>query len=222
MTCSPLGPGCDAIRKLHFRSNQNGDADALVKAFHYSGRPPANVQFVGSLHEDGGLFGDFGEIVAACFFSVPPTRWGEPVWELSRLVRRDDLSHPLSSLISKCAAHIAKSGEMDLLVSFADKTQGHHGGIYQASSWNYHGARDRSVDGIILDGVFIPGRSCNSKFGTRSVVELRDRFGNARVEPHYDEGKHLYWKALSRSGKLKAERLGLDAVAYPKPMRKAA
>ena len=29
------------------------------------------------------------------------------------------------------------------------------------------------------------------------------------IEPHFDDGKHLYWKALGRNGERKAQRLGL-------------
>lgn len=202
---------------MHFRSNKIDEATDLVKQFHYSRRAPGNVQFVGSLHEDGGLFGDCGPILAACFFSIPPTRWSESVWELSRLVRRDDATPSLSQLIGACCRFLKATKQIDLLVSFADKTQGHHGGIYQACSWSYDGAREKRMDGVLIAGVFVPGRSCNSKYGTRSPVLLSARMPQHTIEPHYDEGKHLYWRALNRDGKRKAERLGLKATPYPKP-----
>lgn len=198
---------------LHFRSNQWDDACALVEKHHYSRRVPANVQFVGSLHKDGGLFGDSGEIVAACFFSIPPTRWSEPVLELSRLVRANDVV-PLTKLISFCVKVLKKRGEC-LLVSFADKTQSHHGGIYQAASWLYSGARERRMDGVLVDGVFVPGRSANSKWGTQSIQKLVEM--GIHAEPHYDEGKHLYFKPLGPKGFQQAERLGLRHQPYPKP-----
>lgn len=37
------------------------------------------------------------------------------------------------------------------------------------------------------------------------------------VQPHWDIGKHLYWRALSRSGEAKAARLELNKMDYPKP-----
>lgn len=200
---------------MHFRDGRHQEACDLVKAHHYSGRPPANIQFVGTMHQDGGLFGDFGEAVAACFFSIPPTRWSENVLELSRLVRTPEMRVDLTQLISFCAKALRKRGET-LLVSFADKTEGHHGGVYQAASWHYAGARERRMDGVLLDGVFIPGRSCNSKFGTRSPKLLSEKLGRA-VEPHFDEGKHLYFKPLGAKGASQAKRLGLESKPYPKP-----
>ena len=168
------------------------------------------------MREDGGLFGEHGDIVAACLFSIPPTRWSEPILELSRLVRRDDTIISLTGLISRAVKFMAARG-VDLIVSFADRTQGHHGGIYQAASWNYAGCRERRMDGVNINGVFWPGRSLNNRYGTQSPEKLRARLPDRDIEPHYDEGKHLYWKALNKIGKRKADRLGLDALPYVKP-----
>ena len=201
---------------MHYRDGCLDEARDLVTRYHYSHRVPGNIQGCYTMHEDGGLFGDFGPAVAALFFSIPPTRWSEDVWELSRLVR-DDHPRPLTQLIS-FACKAAKTAGGDLLVSFADWTQEHHGGIYQAASWHYAGKRGRRVDGCIVDGQFIPGRSCNSRWGTRSPTKLAQKLGRP-VSPHYDEGKHLYWRALTKAGKRKATRLGLDDFVYPKPNR---
>lgn len=204
---------------LHFRTGQTEAAFDMVKRFHYLRRFPANVQLVGTLHSDGGLFGDFGDPVAAIVFSTPPTRWSEDVLELSRLVRMDERV-PLTQLIARAADCLKRQGH-DLLVSFADWTQGHHGGVYQAASWNFAGKRDRRMDGLIIDGCFWPGRSCNSKFGTQSPAKVTAIIGRD-VTPHFDEGKYLYWRALNKAGLAKAKRLGLDCIPYPKPMREAA
>ncbi len=204
---------------MHFRDGQLDEARDLVVKHHYSGRPPANIQFVGTVHDQGGLFGDFGPAVAACFFSIPPTRWAEPVLELSRLVRTDERIS-LTPLIAFCCKALKRNGA-DLLVSFADKTQGHHGGIYQAASWKYAGARNRTMDGVVINGAFYPGRSCNSKWGTRSPAKLTKILG-VDVQAHFDEGKHLYFKPLGPRGKSKAKRLGLLNIAYPKTEQRMA
>ena len=179
----------------------------MVLRHHYSRRIPSNIQMVGTLHLDGGLFGGDGQIVAAAFWSIPPTRWSEEVIELSRLVRADERV-PLTMLISKCTKELTRRGH-DLLVSFADRTQGHEGYVYRAANWNYAGCRERANDGVVIDGAFHPGRTCNSLFGTRSVENLRQMFPHKSVEPHYDEGKHLFWLALGKRGREKAQRLGL-------------
>lgn len=197
-----------------FRDGQIDAARHLVINHHYSKRF-AGIHFVGTAHLAGGLFGDFGEAIAACCFGVPPSRWSQPLLELQRLVLHPDYrGFPLSSLISKTAAYIKKAKTADLLVSFADDTQGHHGGVYQASSWKYHGKRDSRVDGFMINGEFVPMRSANSRYGTASQSKLEEVL-QTTVTPHYDTGKHLYWRALSRSGKYRAMKLGLKDCAYP-------
>lgn len=203
---------------MHFRMGEREDACALVIRYHYSRRPPANIQAVGTWHTDGGLWGDRGDVVAACFFSIPPTRWAESVWELSRLVRHPDCSIPLTGLIASTVRFASKKQECPgIFVSFADATQGHHGGIYQAASWNYDGKRDSRMDGLTVNGSFIPGRSCNSKWGTQSPTRLKEQHKDWEIIPHFDLGKHLYWRATNRIGRRVATSLGLSCFPYPKP-----
>lgn len=202
---------------VHMTGTTPDEVWPLVREHHYSRRMPSNIQHCYAVRKPGGLFGDYGdEIVAAAVFTIPPTRWSEPVVELARLVRTPDCAVPLSSLLSFACHHLRAAGWV-LAVSFADWTQGHHGGIYQAAGWLYDGQRDRAMDGVLVDGVFIPGRSCNSTWGTRSPDKLRDLLPTRHIEPHYDEGKHLYWKPLNVAGKTRAKRLGLRSEPYPKP-----
>lgn len=202
---------------FHFHVGRSDEAVTLVERYHYSRRRPANIQVVGTWHSSGGLFGDSGEAIAACFFPIPPTRWSEPVLELSRLVRTDAVIMSLTGLIARTVRYILAQGMADLLVSFADASKGHHGGVYQAASWKYAGQRDRMMDGILLDGYFWPGRSCNSRWGTRSPAKLREIMPGRSIEPHYDTGKHLYWRSLNKEGIKRASRLGLGDFPYPKP-----
>lgn len=189
----------------------------LVRDFHYSRRMPSNIQHCFAVRESGGLFGDYGtSIFAACIFSIPPTRWNESVIELSRLVRIPTFQFPLTSLIAFGCRHLRKLG-YPLAVSFADWTQTHHGGIYQAAGWNFAGLRDRRMDGLMVNGKFHPGRSCNSIWGTRSPSKLQKLIPHKKIEPHFDDGKFLYWKALTIAGKTRAKRLGLKSLPYPKP-----
>jgi hypothetical protein len=202
--------------ELHMTGAEPDEVWPLVRDFHYSKRMPGNIQHCYAVRQPGGFFGDSGPVVAAAVFTIPPTRWSEDVIELARLVRSPHHEFQLSKLISFASQWLRNHG-WALAVSFADRTQNHHGGVYQASGWNYDGCRDRAMDGIIIDGVFKPGRSCNSAWGTRSPSKLAERFPNKVIEPHFDEGKHLYWKPLRVAGKAKARRLELQALPYPKP-----
>lgn len=196
---------------LHFRTGRRQEAESMVIEYHYSRRIPSNIQMVGSLHLDGGLFGGDGPMMAASFWSIPPTRWAEPVLELSRLVRGNE-KVPLTMLISKSVKELRRKG-YDLLVSFADKTQGHEGYVYRAANWNYSGCNEKRMDGLLINGSFVAGRTSNHMFGTQSPTKLSEMFPHKEIVPHYDEGKHCYWLALNKKGSQKAQRLGLVAIS---------
>ena len=188
----------------------------LIRSYHYSRRMPSNIQHCYAVREAGGLFGDHGKAIAGVIFSIPPTRWKEDVIELSRLVRVPECAVSLSALISFACRWLKKAG-VPLVVSFADRTHGHHGGVYQSCGWHYDGCRACAMDGVVIDGVFKPGRSCNSQWGTRSPDKLRELLRGKDVRPHFDEGKHLYWRALCIAGRTKAKRLELKSLPYVKP-----
>jgi hypothetical protein len=217
----PVGGGSIPAPTLHYWIDSAVlDAQELVERFHYSQRWPSNVQLVMTAHEEGGLFGTRGRAVAAVVYSIPPTRWSVPVYELARLVRRDDAPVSLSALIAASVRAIRKRQAADLLVSFADVQQGHHGGVYQASGWFYAGMRQPAMEGVVVDGVFVPGRSANSKWGTRSPDKLAAR--GVTALPKHDEGKHLYWRAVTQQGRTAAANIGLEVRPYPKPERLSA
>ena len=187
----------------------NINAQNLVLRYHYSKRLPGSPVCVCTQYRNH-------VAVAAVFFSSPPTRWSEPVIELSRLVRKEDVEPKpiLTKLISEGVKE-CKRLKFDLIVSFADATQGHHGGIYQACSWNYHEQRKSANDGWVIDGEFIPRRTCYAKWGT-SGDKLKEILHDRDVVKHFDSGKHLYWKALNKKGRDKAKRLDLRSSPYCK------
>lgn len=190
---------------LHLWIGETDTAMGLVKQFHYSHRWPSNIQLVVTAHESGGLFGNKGDALAAVVFSIPGTRWSVPVWELCRLVRRDDAHVPLSWLIARAVSIIRQKKLADLLVSFADAQHGHHGGVYRASNWHYHGKRASRIEGFIVRGEFVPNRSASHRWGTQSRARLAERGITAK----YDEGKHLYWLPVTKIGKVSAAILNL-------------
>lgn len=192
---------------------------ALVKKYHYSHHLNKNYIVLSvTLHEDGGLMGNFGPPVAACVFGRPATvGWKEDVVELVRLVRRDDVDISLSSLISIACKELKKAKkDVDLLVSYSEIQRGHHGGIYQACSWRYGGQRKARMDGYTINGKFVPMMTVTRRYKTNAFGELKDKLPpNTRLEVHRDEGKHFYWRAIKKSGLYKAERLGLEDLPYP-------
>lgn len=195
---------------LEFRLGQRDAARQLVLSFHYSRRAKDGGRTIGTFHRPD----KHGLCVAACIFHEPPSIWRERVLDLHRLVRRPRHAVPLSRLISLTCKAVKRAGIADLLISYADSTQGHHGGVYQASGWSFHGRRPAKVDGYIDPaGNFIPARTATEKLGCNRKAELVAR----GFTLHWDKGKYLYWRALTPSGMAKAARLGLQSNPYPKP-----
>jgi hypothetical protein len=66
--------------------------------------------------------------------------WDAKVWELSRLWAPDGHERNLLSRAISAAVQVIKQLERPAaLVSYADPNAGHHGGVYRAASWLYHG-----------------------------------------------------------------------------------
>ena len=103
-----------------------------------------------------------------------------------------------------------------LVVSFADPSEGHHGGIYQAGGWVYAG---KSPDArfFVVRGVETHPRTIGSSGWVQSLPWLR-----ANVDPHASivskPGKHRYLMPLDDEMRKRISPLSLP---YPKRVRSA-
>jgi hypothetical protein len=123
---------------------------------------------------------------------------------------------PISRIISICVKKLRRQfTRLRVIVSFADESQGHHGGIYQAMGWIYTG-RSRS-DYIHVNGKTVHPKTLHSKYGVggQSIPWLREHIdqGAYRIS-QYD--KHKYVFPLDEEMRSKIEKLGKP---YPKRVR---
>ena len=221
---------------FYFHTGERQTARELVLKYHYSGRCHENPMLVGSLHfGGGGLYGDKGELVATCMFSLSNNNtWSlkkVDLIELVRLCRKEEVQVPLSWLVSRTVKEVKKLGRFDIAISYADATQDHHGGIYQACSWNFHTYRQPKEDGLVIDGTFVPKRTVSTRYGTYRRDKLGEMFDEVKQETlygtevkniewgsHVDKGKYMYWIPLNKTGKKIAKRvLNFESNEYPKP-----
>ncbi len=189
----------------------------LVRDYHYSGRSAGLVRHAFALREAGGLFGDTGELVAGITYSQPVNRNFPPESaELSRLVRKDDFRGQLSEFVTWSLRWLRKASETPFVLSYADSTQDHHGGIYQACGFVYVGQTASGHIGYQApDGSFVHGRICNDRFGTRSVEAIAEL--KPDWVPIYGEPKHLYIFPLRQKWTTISRQQGWKAKPYPKP-----
>jgi hypothetical protein len=167
----------------------------------------AGVVLVVTWHEDGGLFGDSGPAWAACYFGHPASSINTEgtTLELMRLVRDEEPGRPPLTGLIAAGLHILKQHKMaDLVISYADTGQNHHGGIYRAASWDYIGLR-QIAPRLAINGIPMHTRQVSQLYGTRSLTALTDRGVNVARIPR--TAKHLYAKALTKTGRRDLEAI---------------
>jgi hypothetical protein len=189
----------------------------LIRDYHYSKRMPSAIRYSFCVRETGGLFGDTGELLAAAVFGQPVNRnWDKTAVELQRLVRTPNYTEPLSRLIAWSLKWLRGNTKIPFVLSYADTSKGHHGGIYQASGFLFAGERTESCPAFLLPcGTEKHSRQVNRELGTRSisaVAKLRPDWTPIQGEP-----KYLYIKPLRQKEKQLLKRLQLKRQPYPKP-----
>lgn len=119
------------------------EARSLVTSLHYSKGGSNTFVYVDGLYKIGG-----NELMGVAWW-LPPTRvacesvnkeqW-KRVLSLTRLVVSPEVpTNAASFLLSKSVLRIKKDRRFVSLVTYADESQGHTGGIYRASNWMYVG-----------------------------------------------------------------------------------
>jgi len=200
---------------MHMTGAKADEVQPLVKKYHYSKCMPSAIQHCFAWRAPGGLFGDSGEPLAAVIYSVPVNRnWPSDALELARLVRRDDFDGQLSTFVAWSLRWLRANGDYPFVLSYADTTHGHHGGIYQACGFTFVGTRESRHIGFWHGDTFIHGRSSNARLGTQSI----DKVAQLKPEwkPAYGEPKHLYVFPLRQRLKAVCRRFGWQPLPYPK------
>ena len=105
--------------------------------------------------------------------------------------------------------------KLRLIVSFADQSQGHHGGIYQAGNWTYNGQGD-AAKFYMIRGKLTHPRSIGAKGLVQNI------HGARKIDPRATvvdvPGKHRYLMPLDADMR---ERILPLAKPYPKRAKQA-
>lgn len=162
-------------------------------------------KFVGAIVFGDGLLGPRDTFLGVSKFKVA---------EIVRIALKDHL-YPVSKMISiAIKLLVQRCPGIELIVTFADTAQGHHGGIYQAANFTY-------------TGMSAPGRVWKHKATGRilhnravSASGYRSHFGNLRKAPTTAEctiiartRKHRYLLPLTSETRGIVEKL---RKPYPK------
>jgi hypothetical protein len=192
---------------LHFSVVKKREVAHLLASYHYIGSQCADPTYAFAWRSDGGLFGDSGEPMAAALFAPSAARaWGPKTLELTRLVRHPSIDEPLTKFLSQCLRFLSKTGRFDLVVSYADPSAGHHGGIYQAASWVYLGTSTSKVTWIHA----ATGRRSSQRSFAQSNYKESDGWQKSKTGK-----KYIYAFPLHKS---KRNDLNCRRLPYPKPL----
>ena len=186
-------------------------AKHAVENWHYSKCLP-----MGKLVKVG--VWEYGKFVGVVLFGRGATpNLGKPYNlkqdECVELVRIALTKH--KSSVSRIAAIAIKflcraNLKLRLIVSFADQSQGHHGGIYQAGNWIYNGCGNPAKFYMIRGKLTHP-RSIGAKGLVQNIHGAKKLDPNATVV--VIPGKHRYLMPLDK--KIKKQILPLSK-SYPK------
>jgi len=123
---------------------------------------------------------------------------------------------PVSKISSFAIKYLKKTNpNLRLIVSFADQSQGHYGGIYQAGNWIYSGAGS-PANFYIINGKLTHPRSIGAKGLVQNLngAKKLDLNAKAVIVP----GKHRYLMPLDDEMRIKIAPL---AKPYPKRQKQA-
>ncbi|WP_230857943.1 Mom family adenine methylcarbamoylation protein [Yersinia intermedia] len=125
----------------------------------------------------------------------------DQVCELTRVALRQHIS-PVSQILAKAIKFLADvCPGLRLIVSYADKDQNHHGGIYQATNWIYEGLFGAgTVGAFIIKGKKTHPRSVSAKGVKQNLESIRQHL-DPNAQEFKTSGKHKYLMPLDNKMK---------------------
>lgn len=128
--------------------------------FHYAMKIPSSKLVKHGVWENGKFIGSivYGDSPTVNMCSPYGLDYSE-VCELRRVALTTHI-HPVTQILSKSLKLLHKENpNLQLVISYADKSQNHLGIIYQAGSWIYEGETKKEVVEIMINGEKIHRRS---------------------------------------------------------------
>ncbi|HFQ6827786.1 TPA: protein Mom [Yersinia enterocolitica] len=170
--------------------------------WHYAKAVPVGKLVKVGAWEDGKFIG------VVIFSRGANNRIGQPyslqqdqVCELTRVALRQHIS-PVSQILAKAIKFLADvCPGLRLIVSYADKDQNHHGGIYQATNWIYEGLFGvGTVGAFIIKGKKTHPRSVSAKGVKQNLESIRQHL-DTNAQEFKTSGKHKYLMPLDKKMK---------------------
>ena len=138
--------------------------------------------------------------------------------ELTRIAMTKH-TFPVSRIVRLAVQFLKRnSPELRLIVSFADPSEGHHGGVYQAGNWIYTGRQPSTVEYIAPDGKQWHGRMVSKDGKIKVQGVYRKCWRVDQCKPVEKPGKHRYLMPLDDEMR---QRIISLSKPYPKRDKQA-
>jgi hypothetical protein len=186
-----MKPSKEVVRRRDYTVQEIpfSEAAALIRAHHYA-RGCANTATAAH-----GLVRKADGVLVGAALWMPPTRvcaesvdreeWRR-VLALSRLaIAPGEPQNAASLLIGGSVRLLRRSGRWAALVTFADESQGHTGGIYRATNWTHVGRTAPEPRWVDADGRQVARKATHS----RTAAEMRAL--GYRVDGRYRKEKFV-------------------------------
>lgn len=188
-------------------------AEYAVTHWHYSGKLPAGKLITFGVWENGTFIGAimFGRGATPQLL----TQYNLTQSEGCELVRVALTKHetPVSQIIAATIKTIKHTNPgLRLIVSFADPSEGHHGGIYQAGNWIYTGT-SLGKQWFVVNGKTMHPRSVGAAGWSQSIKWLREHV-DPKAKTVEKPPKHRYLMPLDKQTRRRTLKL---AKPYPPP-----
>ena len=182
--------------------------------WHYSKTMPAAKSAKIGVWEGGAFIGALiftSGSGAACDGRRYGLRQNFDICELQRVALAAHV-HPVTRMMAVAFRMLKQqSPALRAVVSFADPSQRHHGGIYQASNWIYTGLSSSTIEHRLSDGRWVHARVIAKQWGKKELAATLAT-GETRKQP----GKHRYLMPLDAAMRVQIAPL---AKPYPKRVR---
>jgi len=123
--------------------------------------------------------------------------------------------HAASWFISKiCRELLCRNGGS--IVAYADPSAGEIGTIYQALGWYYIGAGTGGPTGYVVDGVRIPTKMMQRRYGSRSFETIKREHPEANIVPILRKARYIGVYGPARYKREAIKKIAPYVLPYPK------
>ena len=182
------------MRDCKVKKIERNECSKFILEIHYAKRWPSIT------HAFGLFSGD--ELIGVVTYGTPPSstpRRGvagdeniDKIIELNRLCLKYNEKNQASYLISKSLKMLPRG---KIVISFADKSQGHNGCVYRASNFTYHGLSAKRTDWALKSKPNLHGQTIADEFrGEQNRAKLmRDKYGDDfYLKPRPRKHRYIY------------------------------